>query len=219
MKLILASIVIAMLVGYAFGGRLRNFGTKQLKWPALAIVGLAMQLWPVGSGSTDLGFGLLMASFGLLLVFGAVNVRRPGFPLIILGIVMNALVIGVNHGMPVSRHALEVSGQSGTLQVLKHGGGAKHHLATSDDRLMFLGDVIAIPSPVGQILSSGDVVTYLGVMWFVFASMRPDRRSKVASDDDPQDSGDDPQDSGDDPQDSGEAPKDSGDAARDAAQP
>lgn len=206
MKLILGSILVAMLVGYACGGRLRNFGRTQLKWPALAIVGLGLQLWPVGSGSADLGFGLLMASFGLLVVFAAANVRRPGFPLIILGLAMNALVIGVNHGMPVSRHALKVSGQSSTLQVLQHGGGAKHHLATPDDHLMFLGDVIAIPRPVGQIVSSGDVASYLGVMWFVFASMRPDRRPVVATEDD-------------DPQGAGDAAHDAGDAAHDVAQP
>jgi hypothetical protein len=198
MKLILGAILVAMLVGYASGGRLRNFGRTQLKWPALAIVGLGLQLWPVGSGSADLGFGLLMASFGLLLVFAVANVRRPGFSLIILGLVMNALVIGVNHGMPVSRHALSVSGQSSTLQVLQHGGGAKHHLATPDDHLMFLGDVIAIPPPVGQIVSSGDIASYLGVMWFVFVSMRPDRRPKVVSeDDDAHGAGDDPQDRAD----------------------
>jgi hypothetical protein len=176
MRLILAAIVLAIAIGYAFGGSLRNFGGDRLRWPLLAVAGLALQLWPVSATRTALGFGLLMASFGLLFVFGVLNWRCAGFPLIIVGLCMNALVIGVNHGMPVQREALVRSGQGATLVLLEKEGGAKHHLAGPGDDLMFLGDVIPVPKPVGQVVSLGDVFTYAGVMWFVIASMQPARR-------------------------------------------
>jgi hypothetical protein len=121
-----------------------------------------------------------MASFALLFAFAALNVRNPGFPLILVGLCLNALVIGVNHGMPVQRQALITSGQGSTLHLLAREGGAKHHLAGPDDRLMLLGDVIPVPKPVGQVISVGDVATYAGVMWFVVASMRPSRRPEEA---------------------------------------
>jgi hypothetical protein len=44
---------------------------------------------------------------------------------------------------------------------------------------MILGDVIAIPQPIGQIVSLGDVLTYGGVAWVVVAGMR--RRRTVDS--------------------------------------
>jgi Family of unknown function (DUF5317) len=53
----------------------------------------------------------------------------------------------------------------------------KHHLASSDDRLLFLGDVIAIPQPVGQVISIGDVFTYAGVSVVIAAAMRRRERS------------------------------------------
>jgi hypothetical protein len=176
MKLILAAIVLAIAIGYAIGGSLRNFGGDRLRWPLLAVAGLAVQLWPVSATRSALGFGLLMGSFGLLFVFGVLNIRNPGFPLIVIGLCMNALVIGVNHGMPVQRQALVRSGQGATLVLLEKEGGAKHHLAGPGDDVMFLGDVIPVPKPVGQVVSLGDVATYAGVMWFVVASMQPSRR-------------------------------------------
>jgi hypothetical protein len=176
MRLILAAIVLAIAIGYAIGGSLRNFGGDRLRWPLLAVAGLGLQLWPVSATRSELGFGLLMASFGLLFVFGVLNIRSAGFPLILIGLCMNALVIGVNHGMPVQRQALIRSGQGSTLILLEKEGGAKHHLSGPGDDLLFLGDVIPVPKPVGQVVSLGDVFTYGGVMWFVIASMQPSRR-------------------------------------------
>jgi Family of unknown function (DUF5317) len=176
MRLILAAIVLAIAIGYAIGGSLRNFGGDRLRWPLLAVAGLALQLWPVSATRSALGFGLLMGSFGLLFLFGALNIRNPGFPLIVVGLCMNALVIGVNHGMPVQRQALVRSGQGATLVLLEKEGGAKHHLEGPGDDVTFLGDVIPVPKPVGQVVSLGDVATYAGVMWFVVASMQPSRR-------------------------------------------
>jgi hypothetical protein len=41
--------------------------------------------------------------------------------------------------------------------------------------LLFLADRIAVPSPVRQAVSVGDIVAYVGAMWFVIEGMR--RRS------------------------------------------
>jgi hypothetical protein len=177
MRLILGAIVIAVVIGYAVGGTLRHFSGARIRWPLLALAGLAFQLWPLSANSSTLGFTLLMVSFVLLFAFSLMNLRNPGFPLIVLGLSMNALVIGVNHGMPVQREALVRSGQGATLTILEEAGGAKHHLAGPADELMFLGDVIPVPKPFGQVVSPGDVATYAGVMWFVIGSMRPSRPS------------------------------------------
>lgn len=179
--LILGAIVLAVVIGFVIGGNLRNLSHVHIRWPVLAVVGLGLQLIPVDANADAVGFALLMLSYALLVTFVVLNVRSAGFPLILVGLFLNALVIGVNHGMPVERHALIASGQGNTLQALERDGGAKHHLATSRDRLMPLGDVIAVPEPAGQVLSVGDVFTYAGVIWFVLAGMRS-RREPVTSD-------------------------------------
>ena len=175
MKLVLASFLVAVAIGYARGGRLTALGGLRLRWPGLAIVGLALQivLWP--GGSWPLVY--LYVSFVILATFAILNIRTTGFALILVGIALNFAVIVVNEGMPVSRAAIVASGQASSMDDLVNNGGAKHHLATADDRVRFLGDVIAI-GPLEQAISVGDVCTYGGVMMLIFAAMgRRPRRS------------------------------------------
>ncbi|MDQ3210483.1 MAG: DUF5317 domain-containing protein, partial [Actinomycetota bacterium] len=47
-----------------------------------------------------------------------------------------------------------------------------HHLASQDDLVVFLGDVIALPQPIGQAISVGDIFTYGGVGVVIVAGMR-----------------------------------------------
>ncbi len=171
MKLILATLLLAAILGLLAGGRLSALSSLKVRWTPTAIVGLALQLVPVPGRVWPLV--LLFVSFALLIAFGIVNLRAriPGFALILLGIVMNFTVIAVNQGMPVSGDALVASHQESTLPVLLAGAGAKHHLAGPDDRLMVLADVIALP-PLEQVVSLGDVFAYAGVVWLIVASMR-----------------------------------------------
>jgi hypothetical protein len=169
MKLILVVIALSVLVGWLAGGRLSTLSRLRLRWAGVAIIGLALQLAPVPSGGWAMA--LLFVSFALLVAFAIANIRVVGFPLVLIGIVLNLTVIAANRGMPVTEQALIASGQRDTLRSLVHEGGAKHHLAGSDDRLLFLGDVIAIGDPVSQAISWGDVFTFGGVMCVIVAGM------------------------------------------------
>jgi hypothetical protein len=174
MKLVLLALIVALVVGWALGGRLSGLATVRFRWVPLAVAGLALQfLTPSGKGLAD---ALLILSFLLLALFTILNRTVAGFALILAGLFMNFLVIGVNHGMPVTRDALESSGQGALLVDLTENGGAKHHLAGPHDRLLFLGDVIAIPPPVSQAVSAGDVVAYVGVGYVVAAGMLQRKR-------------------------------------------
>jgi hypothetical protein len=172
MKLMAICMAAILAVGYLTGGRLRNVADLQLRWPALALVGLALQ-FITGPGDTS-----LYLSFALLIVFTVANIRVFGFPLILAGVLCNLLVIGTNGGMPVSAHALEASDQGQFLGDLENNPYPKHHLATEDDLLRFLGDVIPVPTPVAQAISLGDILTYGGVGMVIVGAMRtvPARR-------------------------------------------
>jgi hypothetical protein len=169
-KLILLIITVAMIVGLASGGRFRFFPSIPLGWWSLAIAGVVLQFAPLTGNA---GYWALIGSFVLLLAFAAANIRAPGFILIMAGLLLNAIVIVANHGMPVTREALVRSGQEATLADLRANGGAKHHLAAGDETLLVLGDVIAFPQPIGQAVSTGDLCVHLGVAWCIVASLRP----------------------------------------------
>ena len=160
-----------LAVGYLTGGRLRNVADLRLRWPWMAFVGLALQ-FVTGPGSTLPVVGLYL-SFALLIAFTIKNIRVFGFPLILAGVLCNLLVIGVNAGMPVSAQALVASDQGQFLGALEHNPYPKHHLATGDDHLRVLGDVIALPQPIAQAISVGDILTYAGVGLVIVGAMRP----------------------------------------------
>ena len=176
MKLMAICMAAILVVGYLLGGRLRNVADLQLRWPALALVGLALQ-FVTGPGDT-IPLACLYLSFVFLIVFTVANIRVFGFPLILAGVLCNLLVIGANGGMPVSAHALVASDQGQFLGDLENNPYPKHHLATEDDLLRFLGDVIPVPTPVAQAISLGDILTYGGVGMVIVGAMRtmPARR-------------------------------------------
>jgi hypothetical protein len=167
MRLILFTFPLAIALGYLLGGRLENLGGVRFRYAPAGVAGVALQFLPVGGTP---GYLLLIVSFLLLLFVASVNWKLPGFLLVLLGLSSNFLVIAVNEGMPVSAEAIVSSGQTDTLDEIS--GGNRHHLATPDDTLLFLADVIAVPEPVGQAVSVGDVVAYAGALWFVVAAMR-----------------------------------------------
>jgi hypothetical protein len=175
MKLVAIGLMLGVALGYLRGGRLSQLTELKPRYAPLALVGLLLQLVnPPGSWPLV----LLILSFVLLTAFTLANIRIVGFAAILAGVVMNFAVIAINGGMPVAREAIVASGQEGTLVPLLEHRGAKHHLAGPDDRLLFLGDVIAIPPPVSQVISIGDLFTYGGVALVIAGSMRR-RRSPV----------------------------------------
>ena len=177
MRLVVGVLLLALVIGLALRGRLSGLAGLRIRWAPLALIGLALQYFSPSGGGWP--FASLMVSFVALAVFSAVNLRVSGFALILAGMSMNFLVIGLNHGMPVTQHALVASGQQDTLADLTGGGGAKHHLAGPHDRLLFLADVTPLAPPIGQIVSAGDILAYGGVGYVVVAAMRRDRRTRV----------------------------------------
>jgi hypothetical protein len=185
MRLMLLVISLAVVVGSLAGGRLDRLPHAGARWAPLAVAGLALQLAPVPGRAALV---LLYLSFALLLVFAAVNPRRPGFALVLLGLLLNLVVIGANAGMPVARSAIVASGQQDTLgELAADGDGVKHHLAGPATRLLPLGDVLALPPPVKQVISVGDVVIDAGIFGFIVIAMgarlrrrRPLRAETVA---------------------------------------
>ncbi len=168
MPLILIVLLAALAVGLLLGGSFRSWERMRLHWWGLAPIGVALQAIPVpaswGSPET-IGWAMLVASYVVLLAFIAVNRRIPGATLMAAGLLLNLAVVLPNQGMPVSAHAVEVASGGGSVRLPQD--SAKHHVATADDVLRFLGDVIPIPPPFRVVLSIGDVLLYAGIAWFV----------------------------------------------------
>lgn len=177
--LIAGALVVGLVVGAATGGSLKRLADVHFRWWWLALVGLGLQLVPVPSMSGELdhwlAFALLLASYALLLLFVAANVRLPGMVVVGVGFALNLLVIAVNGGMPVSASALRTAAGDNyahALRDLEARGGAKHHVSGAGDTLTPLSDVFGVAWPVGNVYSVGDVVSGIGLAWLVAAATR-----------------------------------------------
>jgi hypothetical protein len=180
------AVVLGLAIGVATGGKIRRVGEIHLRWWGLALAGLGLQLVPVptmeGSADRWMAAGLYALSYVVLFVFVMVNARRPGFALLGVGFALNALVIGINGGMPVSEHALRsLAGERADAAVarLETEGGLRHHLATSEDVLRPIGDVIPIPGPVSGVFSIGDLLALVGATWVIAAATHGERAGEV----------------------------------------
>jgi hypothetical protein len=173
--------VLAIAIGVALlipaitrGSYARLFGTEwHLGW--LLFLGLAIQIvleyytlprarWH------DLGFGLLVASYVLILGFVARNFVLRGMGIVAIGIACNFLVILLNQGMPVK---IPVKWQQESWAQPT----VKHHLQQPDDKLRFLSDIIVLKDPYDTVLSFGDLILAVGLCDVAFwASRKPKKR-------------------------------------------
>jgi hypothetical protein len=174
--LVLAIAVgIALLIPLVTRGSYTRLLGVQWHWATLLFVGLAIQIgleyvtiprqhWH------DLGFGLLVASYVLILGFAGRSFVLRGMGIVVIGIACNALVIVLNQGMPVK---IPAQWQHETWAQAT----VKHHLQQPDDKLRFLSDIIVIKSPFNTVLSFGDLILSVGLCDVAFnASRRPRRR-------------------------------------------
>ncbi|HYL53578.1 MAG TPA: DUF5317 family protein [Acidimicrobiia bacterium] len=124
----------------------------------------------------DIGFGLLVASYVLILGFAARNYVLRGMGIVIIGVACNALVIVLNQGMPV-KIPVKWQNQTWTQPTVKH------HPQQPDDKLRFLSDIIVLEHPYDTVLSFGDLILAVGLCDLAFnASRRPKSRRTITID-------------------------------------
>jgi hypothetical protein len=180
---LLATLVLAVLVVVVTAGSFTKLAQLTVRWPWLLFIALAIQVLldfveVPKERIDDLGFGFLMASYGMLLVFCIVNMRVTGLAIIGVGVALNALVIGLNHGMPT--RPMERTTKSGNIVKVPIERDVKHRPQRDSDRLQFLSDEIVPPDPINEVLSIGDLVIGAGVVVLCYSGSRRSKPRRSA---------------------------------------
>jgi len=171
MRFTLVAIGVGFLLAPFFGGRLRNLSGRTMRLWFLLPLGLALQLAAIESRGDTWPFLLVLGSYALLFTFAVVNLPLTGMWLVVLGLVLNALAIGLNHGMPVGHKAQRHAGENPAVFA------ALHHDQRSSDRLLIIGNVIPV-APLNEIVSFGDIIGGVGVVDVIIHLMRPPKRRR-----------------------------------------
>ena len=172
MSLVLAVLAVGVVLGWLAGGSVSRLGDLPLRSRRLVVAALLTQLAGALLGGPLYPVGLLVSA-GLVMAFLTRNRRLAGAPLVALGLLLNALVVGGNGAMPVSVTAAARAGVPLTGLV----DGPRHELADPRTRLSWLGDVVPVPLPVrAEVVSPGDVLVAAGLAQLVVAGMLRRRR-------------------------------------------
>lgn len=165
----------AMLIPLVTGGSYVRLVMAPWRWVPLLFLGFAIQIFLEyadipESRWHDLGFGLLVASYVLLLGFCFGNALVKGMTVVMIGVACNAVVIAANQGMPVD--VPPDWEESGWVEPT-----IKHHPQEDDDQLMFLADIIVLRSPFDVVISFGDLILAVGLVDMAFRASRKPRRA------------------------------------------
>lgn len=174
MLLVVLALVVALILGWALGGSLDQLGHLRLRSGRLVVAAFAAQLLGAVVGGPFYPLGLVV-SVGLVTAFLNRNRGLRGTGLVALGLLANALVVGLNGAMPVSEAA---SGRAGvSTQDLLIGADPRHELSGAATRLPWLADVIPVPLPLRpEVVSPGDVLVAAGLAQLVVVGMQVARR-------------------------------------------
>jgi hypothetical protein len=163
-------LLCAVGIGYAAGGSLDRLGGLTLRRGRLVLVAVLVQLAGGLLGGPFYPLGLAVSA-GLVAWFLAHNRGVRGTGLVGLGLLLNALVVGLNGAMPVSSEALGQARLS--TQDLLAGNDPRHELVGPDTRLRLIGDLIPVLLPVHpEVVSVGDVLIAAGLAQLVVTAMR-----------------------------------------------
>jgi hypothetical protein len=175
--LVVAVLLVALVVGRLAGGTFARLGALPMRARRLVVLALGAQLLGAVVGGPAHAVGLA-ASAGLVVGFLALNRGLRGTGLVALGLLANALAVGVNGAMPVSADAAGRAGV-GTSDLIA-GVDPRHELTGPDTRLAWLGDIVPVPLPrFPLVVSPGDVLVAAGVGQLVVAGMLRTRRLPV----------------------------------------
>jgi Family of unknown function (DUF5317) len=178
--LVLVTLVLAVLLGWALGGRLSYL--ERLPYRSLPLLGGALAALLGGSmlalaglpARPTQGAGLAIAA-GLTLAFCLRSRAVAGLGLVSLGLLLNALAILANGGMPVSADAARRAGVDPQAAV----DGARHLAAGPGTALRPLGDVIPVPLPLRpEVVSIGDLLGAAGMAQLVATAMLAGRTGR-----------------------------------------
>ena len=183
MWLLVLTIGAAALIVVVTWGDVRELGRLQIVGVWLLFVGLAIQialeLIDLTPDQMDtIGYGVLMVSYAFILSFCFANLSIRGFGVIAVGVALNALVIGLNQGMPTVGIGNDEQGNRVEEPVERT---VKHRQESDDDLLGVLGDQIVLPEPFDSVVSFGDLIMSVGICELAYYGTRRRRRGTHAS--------------------------------------
>lgn len=159
--------------------KIKNLIHIPLKLPFFLFISFLIQFLVVYLGGKEidlvLKFGPLFYVISFLLLLWVIykNSEVKGMKIIFIGIFINFLAITMNGGqMPVSPEAMNTASLDTLYKTVESGNYVTHTLLTANDNIIakIAGDFIPIPPPHPRprVISIGDIMMTIGVIYMLF---------------------------------------------------
>jgi hypothetical protein len=175
---LLYPIVAGLVVGLLAGGSLAGLEAARLRWVPLAVGVVVVQTvifaTPVAGWIGAMGPTVYVLTTALVVLVAALNLRQPGFLLVVAGGAANLAAILANGGyMPADPAALSALGWSGSPGT----GYSNSIVGGSGVALWPLTDIFAMPTwlPGANVFSIGDVLIGAGAFIWLVVTLRRGR--------------------------------------------
>ncbi len=176
---LLSAIVAGLGLGLLLGGQPRQLASLGLRSNALIFGSLGIQLFLFTGLSVPHDVVTVLYLLSGLLAIGWLsrNLRIHGIPCVAAGALSNFLAIIANGGrMPIDAALLaRIRGSAYGSALASDRLTSNSSLADDHTRLVWLTDRILIPPPwpLPTVISLGDILIALGVIWLIAIGMRP----------------------------------------------
>ena len=179
MRFTALAVVVGLIIGLLARGRLSNMSRRSLRGWILLAAGIATQAAAGRVGGPESTTPLVLISYALLLGFAAVNLHLVGMGVVMVGMVANAAVIGLNDGMPIRPSAVVAAGLATPEQAERMRADVKRRPERPGDRVVLLADIVPVP-PLREVVSFGDLAIGVGVADVIVHLMRARSRLRGA---------------------------------------
>lgn len=182
--MLLETFILAVIIGFILKGSLKNLAQTPLRGALFIWAGLILRYipnlfrFPILKNYADMVTPyapiLFVVSFALLLTGVVMNISRWPMIVILAGVMMNTIAVLANNGfMPVSGEGLAKAGYD-MSKIISAQLDMNHILITAQTRFSFLADIIPVPKPYPfpQMLSIGDLMMCLGLLFFIVIGMK-----------------------------------------------
>lgn len=169
------SLIVAIILGYLLKGKLSHLMYLNIKGIWLILVGFVLERglnFFLKSGVLELGsltYLLDLVMYIMIFIFIRINIKLKPLWVMGIGFLMNAIVIFANGGaMPVSPKAMAYMGIP-TANML----AGLYTIMNEETHFKILADILPIYlTKVGFVISLGDIVLCLGMIWLIIKGMR-----------------------------------------------
>ncbi len=164
------AIIIGLVIVFFTGGRFDNFSEVEIKgWPTI-ILGIGLELSVILFSQYTFSQYLQLTGMILVILVVALNFKVKGFLLLFVGGFLNLSAVLLNDlKMPVNL----IGGQSDTMRsfmdTVLEGDVINYMVDSAGGWTDLLGKIITTPLwyPFPRLLSVGDLVITLGILFFV----------------------------------------------------